>query len=451
MKQKKYDLLVIGTGSAASAAAYKCRSAGMSVAVVDKQPFGGTCANRGCDPKKMLYGAAELLDWSRRMNDKGFEAAGSRIHWPRLMAFKNSFTAPVPQNREKRFQKAGIAIYHGTAVFNSPQSVLIGDTEITATHIHIAAGARPARLNIPGEEHLTHSDRFLEMDKMPGKIIFVGGGYISMEFAHIASRAGAMVTILHRGTRPLERFDAEMVTLLGRATEEAGIEIRLSSTVREISKSGNQLRVSATEGGVNKIFTADLVVHGAGRVPSIGDMNPEAANIAWDKRGVQVNQYLQSVSNPAVYAAGDVAATDGPPLTPVAGSEGLVAAANIINGPHKTVNYRGTPSVAFTIPQIAKVGLMEEEAREKGLSFTVKSGETGGWFSSVRVAEKYSGFKTLVDRESGKIIGAHLLGHNAAEVINLFAMAIRFSIPAGELKRMMYAYPTNGSDIPYMV
>ena len=198
-------------------------------------------------------------------------------------------------------------------------------------------------------------------------------------------------------------------------------------------------------------FEVDMVVHSAGRVPDIDDMTLEKAGVERDKRGVLVNEYLQSVSNPAIYAAGDAAASGGLPLTPVASMEGHVVASNLLKGNHRQPNHGGVPTVVFTLPPLSSVGLREEEARKQGLKFTVKNEDTSGWYSSRRVGMKYSGFKTLVEEGSGRILGAHLLGPHAEEVVNIFALAIRLGLKAEDLKTMIYAYPTSASDISYMV
>jgi glutathione reductase (NADPH) len=453
MATKKFDLVVIGTGSASSAVAMPCRAAGWQVAVIDSRPFGGTCALRGCDPKKVLVGAAEIVDWATRMQGKGVGGVGRgplQIDWRELMRFKRTFTDPVPRRREESLTKAGIAAFHGRARFVAPTAIQIGEDRLEGRYIVIATGAHPARLNIPGEDHLTISDQFLELDALPPRIIFVGGGYIAFEFAHVATRAGAQVTILHRGPRPLERFDPDLVGRLVQRTRELGVEIHLKTEVTGIEQSGKGLKVSTSADGRMVGFEADLVVHAAGRVPEIEDLNVEAANIQADHSGVRVNEFLQSLSNPAIYAAGDAAA-GGPPLTPVSSYEGEVVAENLLNGNRRRVNYAGVPSVVFTIPPLASVGLSEAQVREQGLQFRTNSQDTAGWYSSRRIGERYSGFKVLLEEATGKVVGAHLLGPHAEEVINLFALAIRHGLTASQLTDTMYAYPTHASDISYML
>jgi glutathione reductase (NADPH) len=448
---KNFDVIAIGTGSAASAAAHKCRGAGLSVAVVDSRPFGGTCALRGCDPKKVLVGAAELLDWNRRMSGKGVVTSDVHLDWSELMRFKRTFTKPVPQNREKSFAKAGIATFHGRAHFVGSTSLVIGDETLVGKYVVIGAGAKPATLGIPGEELLTTSETFLELEHLPKKIIFVVGGYISFEFAHIAARVGSEVVVLHRGNRPLEGFDNDLVNTLVHPTREIGVDLRLKTAVTAIEKSSGHLLVRALAEGSEQTFEADLVVHGAGREPDIDDLGLNQGDVARSGKGVLVNEYLQSISNPAVYAAGDAVATEGLPLTPVASQEGHVVAANILKGNQRSPDYKGTPTVVFTIPPLASVGLQEEAARERGFKFTVKHENTSSWYSSRRVNLRHSGYKVLVEKDSGKILGAHLLGLHAEEVINLFALAIRTGLKADDLRRVPYGYPSSSSDVSYMV
>jgi glutathione reductase (NADPH) len=447
---KRFDVVVIGTGTAAFTVALTCRAAGWQVAVVDSRPFGGTCALRGCDPKKVLVGAAEAVDWARRMNSKGVRHESLGLDWHELMEFKRSFTGPVPKNREDSFREAGIAAFHGWARFVGPTHIKVNDDQLEARYAVIATGMKPRPLNILGEEHVTTSDRFLELESLPRRLAFIGGGYISMEFAHLSLRADREVTILHRGKRLLEGFDPDLVRQLSEKTQHLGAKISLETEVKAVETGASGLRVHAESAGAMNIFDADLVVHGAGRVADIEELDLGKANIEFEKRGIRVNDYLQSVSNPAVYAAGDAAA-GGPPLTPVAGYEGRIVAANLVQGNHTKRSHLRVPTVAFTIPPLASVGMSEESARKENLAFRTTHEITTSWYSSRRVAEDCSGFKVLIEETSNRILGAHLLGPHADEVINLFALAIASEVPATSLKEMLFAYPTGSSDVRYML
>lgn len=448
----QFDLVVIGTGTAAGVVAHKCRRAGWNVAVVDSRPFGGTCALRGCDPKKVLVGAAEAVDQVNRLHGKGVREDALRIEWPELMRFKRDMIEAVPGQREDSLTRAGIVSFHGRARFEGPNAITVGEDVLEGRHVLIAVGAKPADLDLEGREHLVTSEQFLELDVLPPRVLFVGGGYISFEFGHIAARAGAKVTIVHHGQRPLNGFDPDLVDLLVARSTALGIDVRLGARVTRIHKAGTVFTVHAESEGTTLQLEAEMVVHGAGRVPEIDDLHLDAAGVTWDRHGVTVNDYLQSVSNPAVYAAGDAAASGAPRLTPVAGYDGRIVAANLLEETSRlTPDYAVVPSVAFTVPPLASVGLLESVARERGLAFDVHRGDTASWYSSRRVGETHSGFMVLVEKSSGRILGAHVLGPHADDVINLFAMAMRTGATAASLKETLFAYPTAGSDIPYMV
>jgi glutathione reductase (NADPH) len=459
---KTFDLIVIGTGVAASTVAWKCHSVGWSVAIIDSRPFGGTCVLRGCDPKKVLVSAAEVIDLNKRMQSKGIIGTNAvKIQWPDLMHFKRSFTEPIPKEREEQFSKAGIIAFHGRARLIGQRTLKVDDSQtIEGRHLLIATGAQPMKLNIPGEENIVKSDQFMELNELPSNIIFVGGGYISFEFAHVAARAGANVTILHRGIRPLNNFDPYLVDMLVQRTRELGIDVHLQTRVERIesSKANSNhndrfiVHYSDTANGNKYKIKANMVVHGAGRVPEIDDLDLETGVVEREnKKGIRVNEYLQSVSNPAVYAAGDAAASGGLPLTPVGVYEGEIAATNLLEGNHIKPNYKGIPSVVFTIPPLASVGLQEEAARKQGLHFRINQADTSSWYSSRRIGEKCSGYKVLIEENTDRVLGAHVLGHHSEEVINIFALAIRLELKAGDIKEGILSYPTNSSDIGYML
>lgn len=446
---KNFDLIVLGTGAGGAAVATKCRKAGWTVAIVDSRPYGGTCALRGCDPKKVLVGAAEAIDAACRLRGNGVDGE-VRIRWQELMRFKRSFTQPVPLSRERALAEAGIETLHGIARFVGPTSVEVGGARLDARYVHVASGAKPADLPIGGIEHLTTSDQFLELDDLPRRVVFLGSGYIAFEFAHIAASAGAEVTMLEMLDRPLVGFDSDLVRLLVERTGSMGIDLRVQTRVDAIEKQGTALVVHATSEAGPVTIEADIVVHSAGRVPDLGDLDLEKAGVEHDQRGIVVNEYMQSVSNSAVYAAGDVA-KGGLPLTPVASFEAHVAAANLLEGNHRAIEYPPMPSVVFTLPPLASVGMLEEEAVAQGLRFETKHERTSSWYSSRRVGEEVSGYKVLVEEQSGKILGAHLLGPHADELINLFALAMRCGMTRRDIKQSIFAYPTVGSDMPYMV
>ncbi|MDA8301194.1 MAG: NAD(P)/FAD-dependent oxidoreductase [Actinomycetota bacterium] len=446
------DLIVVGTGSAAQSVAFPCREAGWSVMVVDSDPFGGTCQLRGCDPKKVLVGVSELIDWGRRMQGNGLSAPAPALSWPDMARFKRTFTDGVPAAMDQRFKEAGVLTVHGRARFVGPTSLRVGDDTYAGRHVVIAAGARHAPLGIPGEEHLTTSSGFLALEALPRRVAFVGGGYIAFEFAHIAARAGVEVTVLHRGTRPLEGFDPDLVAQLLEGTRGLGVDVRLGTSVGAVEERGDGRVVHAGTATGEVEVGADLVVHAAGRVPEVDDLDLGAAGVErGEKGGVAVNEYLQSVSNPAVYAAGDAVSSGGLPLTPVAGMQGRTVAANLLDGNTRTPDYLGIPTVVFTTPPLARVGLDEATARAQGLGFRAHHEDTSGWYSSRRIGLTHTGFKTLVEDGTERVLGAHLLGPHAEETINIFALAIRKGLNASDLKDMVFAYPSSASDIGYML
>lgn len=531
-----YDLVIIGTGVAASTVAYECNSYGWKIAIIDSRPFGGTCALRGCDPKKVLLAAEEAIDWKIRMKGKGIDSNQNfgyndndfNIKWSDLVTFKKTFTDPVPKQREEGFLKAGIDTYHGIAEFIDNNKIKIknhnihkennndnnnndnknnkeNDFEvIEGKYFVIATGAKPRPLNIDGERLITTSDQFLDLTSLPKNIVFIGGGYISFEFAFVAVHAGSKVTILHRNNKPLDTFDYDLVTKILEKSKNIGIDILLGKEVIKIEEKrtnnndtndkklivhykeryNNSSSSSLSSTTTNKkeyridpqleretknstrTIEADIVVHGAGRIPQIDELKLEKAHIEYDnKNGIKVNEYLQSISNPKIYAAGDATLNlGGPPLTPIGIYEGRIVAKNLLydyninkttanNNKKEKPDYKGVPSVVFTIPPIASVGISEQVAEDKGLQFKTLYTDTSNWFSSRRIGEKYSAFKIITDENTDKILGAHIIRHNAEEIINIFALAIRLGISKKDLKNSaaLFTYPTNSSDIVYML
>jgi glutathione reductase (NADPH) len=322
---------------------------------------------------------------------------------------------------------------------------------MNARFVLIATGAKPRNVEVPGAEFLIDSTHFMELDALPKRILFVGGGFISFEFAHIAARSGSTVYIIDHGARPLQAFDPDLVDKLIQRTRNIGIEFHPASELRSIEQMDGGFKVSAERDGNEQNWSVDLVVHGAGRVAKLDSLQLEAAEVEFSEKGVKVNEYLQSVSNPAVYAAGDASDTKGWPLTPVSFLEGRVAASNMLKGNNRIANYDGVPAVVFTIPELTRVGLLESEASELGLDYRVKFTDTGDWYANLRVGEDCAAVKILIDDQADQIIGAHLFGPEYAELVNIFALAIRLGLKTADLKKMVSAYPSVGSDLGSLI
>lgn len=449
-ENKHFDLIVIGGGTGGNGVARMTASAGWKVASIDSLPFGGTCALRGCDPKKMLVAVTEGIEWARNLDGKGLTAP-TTVDWPAMIAFKRTFTDPMPGRIEGGLEKAGIKVLHGEARFTGRDTIEVNGETLSARHFHIATGARPMTLNIPGESLLATSTDFLSLPERPERIVFVGGGFIAMEFAHVSKRAGAReVTVLEMMERPLGNFDADLVETLSEATTDLGIDLRTRAKVLKIEKTSADFTVTyETPDGVQSI-RCDVVVHATGRVPNIDHLNLGAAGVDFSRRGIKVNPFMRT-TNSAIFAAGDCA-DSGPNLTPVSANEGRIAGKNLLAGKdERAVDYPPIPSVVFTLPQLASVGLSEAAAREKELDFDTHFEKTADWYSSLRVGAKHSAYKVLVEKRTGNILGAHLLGPGAEEQINLFAMAIGAGLSANRVKGLVFAYPSFASDIGSMV
>lgn len=445
---KKYDLVVLGSGGAGYRVAMRTAEAGWKVAVIESNKiWGGTCDNRGCLPKKVLVGAAEMSDLNRRFQGLGVVTKPAELDWGALIKFKSTFTDPVSDETKEPLQKAGVELYEGSPKFVNESTLEVNGEQLEAKHFHIAVGAKPADLKIEGAEHLITSEDFLNLTALPKRIVFVGGGYVSFELAHIAARFGAKVIILHNDHRPLPMFDSDVVKTLIDASKKAGIEIILGAAVEKIEKVGGAMIIHAANG---QQYNADLAVHGAGRPPAIDTLNLEAANVEYERRGVVVNEYLQSVSNPKVYSGGDAAAA-GPPLSPIARLHGTIVADNLLGKKTKQPDYLSTPSVVFTEPPVAKVGLTEQEAKAKGLNIVVHVEDMSSWFDAKRTNLKHTMAKTLVDNQTNKIVGAHIIGNHAEDLINMFALAIEAGLTAEQFKAPIYSFPSPSDDARYML
>jgi glutathione reductase (NADPH) len=440
----EYDLVVLGAGPACGPAARRCREAGWKVAVVEAGELGGVCPHTGCNPKKVLMAAPEALTQVRHMAGKGL-AGEPRPDWPSLMAFKRSFTAAIDARVAAGYQEAGIDVLRGRGEMTGNNTVRVGDTELVAKKILLAVGATHQQFAFPGAAFLSTSDAFLNMSALPARLVFIGGGFIAFELAHIAAACGAKATILTHGDKALRRFDQDAVGHLLAATRKMGVELRLNAPISGIEREDDGLLVHAAHFEI----AADMVVIAAGRPPQLDGLGLATANVARTKGGVTVNDYLQSPTNPDVYAAGDC--LDAPyALTPTADLESRVAAENMLLGNTTRIDRTGTPSVLFTLPPLAMAGLTEAECQAKDLAYTKKEYNLAEAFPWKRLGETTGYAKTLVAPDDDRILGAHILGHAAEEIINTVALAMRQQLPAKALRDALWAYPTCGYYLRYM-
>ncbi len=449
--EKNYDIIIIGTGTAGRTLAGKVARSGLKIAIADSREYGGTCPLRGCDPKEVLTDIAEVTDSNNRLIGKG---AGTdtplKIDWTSLIEFKRTFIEGYSRKTENHLVEMGIDTYHGRAHFENQNTIVVGEDKLKGEYIFLATGAKPRKLNIPGEEYIITSEELMEIEKLPEKIIFIGGGYISIEFAHVARRAGAEVIILQRSERVLGAFDFDMVNMLIKASEAAGIKILTNKPVISVEKENNGLLVrtefKSKSESETQSFRADMVVHGAGRVADIEDLHLEKAGVKIEKGAIAVDKHMRT-SNSKIYAGGDCA-LEGMQLTPVAILQGEVAAANILDGDRVEADYTGIPSAVFTIPVLASVGISAAKDSDK---YKVIFRDRSNWNTTRRAGIEFAASKLIIDEANDRIMGAHILGPHAGEAINIFATVMQLGLKASEIKKLIFSYPTTCSDIPYML
>lgn len=447
---KHYDFIVIGTGGAGNTAAFRLASAG-KVLICDDKQFGGTCAISGCDPKKVMMAAAEFYDFGVRMADKEVAGTPAKPSWSAMMRHKREFTTGHTEKLIHRYNKAGIDTAVGRASFTGEHSVRVGGEEFSFGKALIASGSKPFPLPFPGSEHLCTNECFLDLDELPERVLFIGGGYISVEFANIAHAFGADVVIVQMDSRLVPGFEADIAEVMTESIKDKGMCVFTGAAVRSVEKtSAGKFKVMIDVGGKVISEVADLVVHGAGRVPNLDGLEPEKANIDYSRRGIKVSEYLQT-ANPDIYAGGDCTDTDGLMLSPVAFMEGYIAAENILKGNIKKPDYSDTGTVMFNVPALAAVGLTEQQAKERGLDFRTRFKRTEHWFTSFRLMEKFSAYKVIIENKTDKILGAHMIGPHAEDIINLFTLAMRQGSTIHDLRKVLYAYPTASSDILHMI
>jgi glutathione reductase (NADPH) len=451
-----YDLIVIGAGNAGQEAAGVARAAGWRVAIVEARDVGGTCPLRACIPKKVLAAASEVADLVRRaprlsVNVEPPAAGRPALDWTALIARERTFVDGVPAAMKADLVRKGIDLLEGRARFVDAHAISIsGGTEpLRARKFLVATGSVPRPLRFPGGDRLLTSDDMLEMAALPPTIAFVGAGVIAFELGHVMARAGARVTLLEAAPRVLPGHDAGAVDRLLEASAARGIDVQVGVEVQSVDDAPDGTRVVRYHSNGARELRVQAVAHGAGRVADLDGLDLTAAGVATDGGRPELDDAHCSRSNPDIWFAGD-AVPGKPQLSALATYEGRLVARNLSRGEHQAPDYASIPSVVFTAPALASVGPTEEEARARGLTFETRVNDMRTWRSARTYAEEIAWAKVLVDAKADRVIGAHVVGHGAADLINTFALAIRYRIPVTSLVEGVYAYPTFHSDLKFL-
>jgi glutathione reductase (NADPH) len=442
---ERYDVIILGGGNAGFGVSQVAHEAGKKIAFVEARDFGGTCPNRGCTPKKVLVAAAHALHEIQIAGAHGITVGRPKLDWAKLIRREKDMISGIPQSMESLAGKRG-DVFKGSAKFVGTNAVEVNGARLEGENIVIATGSKPRPLPIPGAEHLITSDEVLSQESQPGEIVFIGGGVIAMEFSHVYARAGTKVTILEVLPRLLPRVEADAVAAVQAESERIGIAVTTGADVKEIVKSNGKLRVVYQHDGRERTVEADTVVNGAGRIANVVGLDLEAGNVRHDRIAVEIDDYLRSTSNPAVWVCGDALVTSAQ-LSPLATYEGRIVGRNIVDGPTVKPDYSVIPSCVYTVPALSTVGLTEEEASDKGLEVRVSVNDMRDWFSGISYAESVAWAKVLVDPGEDRIVGAHIVGHQGEDLIHLFALAMRHGIAASALKDGVFAFPTFSADV----
>ncbi len=447
--EQHFQLCVLGSGAVGQTVAYGGRSAGLSVVVIETQAPGGTCPNRGCDAKKPFVNAAGLMYRANHLAAAGGGIAPTTLDWSAIAAFKKSFTDPVGDLTAADLRKAGVELIAGEPRFTGPGTVVVGEQTITADRFVIATGQMPRPLTVPGGELTVDSDAFLELDDLPQRVTFIGGGYVGMEFACAAAMAGRAVTVIATRDHVLAGFDPDIVATLEAALPDLGphgVTVVPNRRVGAVSQGPEGLRVHANDDASTVVATADLVVNTTGRVASVDGLNLDAAGVAASPRGVAVDGHLRCPGNPHIWAGGDVADNGRPALIPTAVDDARVLAHNLFKAP-SDADLQARPakphaSVAFTLPAVSGVGLTEDEARaEHGDAVHVASGNFATKKFFRELAQPHVAWKMIFGPDR-RLIGAHLAAEGSDEVINLLALTLGQVPEQSALYNATLTYPS---------
>ncbi len=437
MSRYDFDLFTIGAGSGGVRASRVCATYGAKVAVAEERYFGGTCVNVGCIPKKLFSYAAHYREDFHDAAGFGWTVPEPTFHWPTLVANKDKEIARLNGIYERILANAGVTILKNRATIVDPHQVECGGKTYSAKHILVATGSWPTVPGIPGKEFAITSNEAFFLPELPKSAIVVGGGYIAVEFASIFNGLGVKTTLVYRGKRLLRGFDAELGVKLAEEMTKKGVTIRFESDLASLAKSADGITATFKDASV---METGVVMYATGRKPNTRNLGLEAAgvNLATDG-AIQVNKHLQS-SVPSIHAIGDV--TNRINLTPVATAEGMALAKTLFRNEPTEMDYDNIPTAIFSIPNLATVGLSEEAAKERGHGVDIYKTGFRALKHTLSGSEEKTFMKLVVDASTQKVLGAHMMGADAGEIIQGIAIAIKCGATKAQFDSTIGIHPT---------
>jgi glutathione reductase (NADPH) len=441
-----YDLFVIGAGSGGVRASRIAASFGAKVAVCEDRYMGGTCVNVGCVPKKLYVYASEYSSHFRDGKGFGWQASEPNFDWSTLRDHKSDEISRLNGIYENMLAGANVEVIHGRGKIIDPHSVEVSGKKITAERILIAVGGWPFIPGIIGKEHVISSNEIFDLETFPKRLVVVGGGYIAVEFAGIFTGLGAEVTQLYRGDLFLRGFDNEVRQFAAEEIKKKGTNLRFNTDVTSIEKQPDgSLKVNLNDGSA---IMADAVLYATGRKPHLHDLGMENANIKLTDRGyIEVSEQFQT-SEPSIYALGDV--TGGMELTPVALAEGMALAKSLYNNEPCKVDYSNIATTIFCQPNIGTVGLSEEEAQSEYKNVIKYRSSFRAMKHTISGSQERTLMKLLVDGDTDKILGAHMVGPDAGEIMQGLAIALKAGATKTDFDSTIGIHPTAAEEFVTM-
>ena len=450
-----YDFLIIGAGTGGMAAAKKAASYGMKVAVIEKEKVGGTCLNRGCTPKKLMVYAADFALKESLATSYGWQECNRQIDWSSLMKNIHNRLDAISNSFKETFAEKGIDLIYGEAKFTGKNTVRVKERDLCADKILIAVGGHPIKPDFPGSDLAITSRGMFQLDKIPEQIAIVGGGYIGVEFASMMNAFGSKVVFMDTSELILSGFDKELRTNVQQGLIDRGIEFIGETTAKKIEPDGDKLKLyldsDRDDSDSQRTIIADKVLLATGRAPSTKTLDLDKAGVeTGDKGEIKVDEYCRT-KNSSIYAVGDC--IDRVPLTPVAKAEALAVVETLYGKETKSIDYDYVTSAVFSRPEAATVGLSESEARDKyGDEVKCHCDRTTPMLYSLADDDKQEEvvIKLVVVGDSEKIVGAHMVGEHAADMIQCLGVAIRKGITKQDLDDSFGIHPTVGEEFMSM-